>query len=319
MDALRLLDGRLKLRHLVLVDVLTTHGSVIAAAGALHITQPVATRTLRELESILGVPLYERGPRGVAPTIFGETFTRHARAILAQLTQAGRHVTELADAHRGTVVVGTDPGGVGLLLRAVARLKSERPELTVIIREGAAEALAVELGAGRVDLTVGRRVPNADDAEVQAVLCSEPVGVFTRAAHPLALRPAVTFADLQSHPWIIPGAETGLRREAELLFARHSLPLPENRVEVTSLHAVRQLLLEGDLIALLPAPIGHADPGLRALPLPLNSVKSPIAMTTAAGRMASPGAQTLMQMLRDLAAEAPESEAPQLPVPSRAS
>ncbi|MEO6794784.1 MAG: LysR substrate-binding domain-containing protein [Mycobacterium sp.] len=304
MDRPRLLDGRLKLRHLVLVDVLTTHGSVIAAAAALHITQPVATRTLRDLESILGVSLYERGPRGVTPTIFGETFTQHARAVLAQLAQAGRHVTELADAHRGTVVVGTDPGGANqLLLRAIARLKTDRPQLTVLVREHAAEVLSVELGAGRVDLVVGRRGASVAVGETRTPLYTEPVGPFARGAHPLLSQHAVTFADLAAYPWIVPGVETGLRREVEHLFARHGLPLPENRVEVTSLQAVRQLLLESDLVALLPSSIGQDDPRLAVLPIPLHSVKSAIVITTAAGRAPSPGAQTLIELLAELTGE----------------
>ncbi|MFC7585587.1 LysR family transcriptional regulator [Nonomuraea antimicrobica] len=63
----KLLDGRLKLRHLVLVDVLSTQGTVIGAARALHVTQPVVTRSLQDLEQVLGVALYDRGPRGLTP------------------------------------------------------------------------------------------------------------------------------------------------------------------------------------------------------------------------------------------------------------
>jgi DNA-binding transcriptional LysR family regulator len=51
----RLLDGRLKIRHLVLVQTLTQHPSIVAAANALHVTQTVLTRRLRELEQILTV------------------------------------------------------------------------------------------------------------------------------------------------------------------------------------------------------------------------------------------------------------------------
>ncbi|MFI0468301.1 LysR family transcriptional regulator [Saccharopolyspora sp. 5N102] len=109
MEPPRLFDGLLKIRHLVLVDALTRQGSVVGAAAALHVTQPVATRCLHEIEEILGVTLYERGPRGVTPTVFGHAFTEHARAVLAQVAEAGRHIDELADASRGTVVVGALP------------------------------------------------------------------------------------------------------------------------------------------------------------------------------------------------------------------
>ncbi|MEO6886539.1 MAG: LysR family transcriptional regulator, partial [Jatrophihabitantaceae bacterium] len=151
MDIPRLLDGRLKLRHLVLVDALTEHGTLVAAATQLRVTQPVLTRALQEVEQILGVPLYDRGPRGVRPTIYGTAFTEHARSVLAQLTQAGRHVAELADAGLGTVTVGTHLAGSNLLLpRAIARMKRERPHVTVIIHEATPEALLTDLEAGRV-------------------------------------------------------------------------------------------------------------------------------------------------------------------------
>lgn len=83
-DEPRLLDGRLKPRHLVLVAALSRQGSVVGAAAALHITQPVATRRSHELEGILGVSLYERGLAGALRTSFGTAFADHARAVLAQ-------------------------------------------------------------------------------------------------------------------------------------------------------------------------------------------------------------------------------------------
>jgi len=157
MDAPRLLDGRLKLRHLRLVDALSEHGSVVGAAAHLRVTQPVLTRALRDLEEILGVSLYDRGPRGITPTLYGSAFTEHARTVLAQLTQAGRHLAELADAGLGTVTVGTHLAGSNLLLpRAIAALKADRPHLTVVIHEASPEALLADLQAGRVDFVVGR-------------------------------------------------------------------------------------------------------------------------------------------------------------------
>src|SRR5882724_13388004 len=95
MDADRLLDGRLKLRHLVLVATIAEQGSVVRAAERLRVTQPVVTRGLRELEAILGVELFDRGPRGVTPTIYGSAFLTHAQAVLTQVRQAGQHITEL--------------------------------------------------------------------------------------------------------------------------------------------------------------------------------------------------------------------------------
>ncbi|NHI11864.1 LysR family transcriptional regulator [Streptomyces sp. KO7888] len=166
MEMPRLLDGRLKFRHLVLIDALSRQGSVVGAAGELHVTQPAATRSLHELEDILGVPLFERGPRGVTPTVFGEAFTRHAQALL------------------------------------------------------------LELEAGRVDLVVGRLTGPSDERMERRKLYDESVEPVVRATHPLAGREAVELAELVGHPWILPGAETVLRREIEELFGRHGFALP---------------------------------------------------------------------------------------------
>jgi DNA-binding transcriptional LysR family regulator len=303
MYRLRLLDGRLKMRHLVLVDALTRQGSVIGAAAALHITQPVATRTLQELETILGVSLYERGPRGVTATTIGHSFTRHARAVLAQLSQADRQVTELTDPRRGTVVVGTNPVAHHLLPIAIAGLKSEHALLTVIVRESSPEALSAELEAGNIDLIVGRFTSPTTESEVRTPLYDEFIEIYSRAQHPLAQQRTINFADLGDYPWVIPGTETALRREIEQLFARHAMPLPDNRIEAPSWLIVRQLVLENDFIAALPGLIELYEPGLRALPVSFEPIEHSVGITTAAGRALSPWATALIERLQAVARE----------------
>ncbi|NKS53472.1 LysR family transcriptional regulator [Rhodococcus hoagii] len=304
MDMPKLLDGRLKLRHLLLVDALTSQGSVVAAAAALHVTQPVATRSLHDIESILGVSLYDRGPRGITPTIFGEAFTAHARAVIAQLTQAGRHVVELADADRGTVVVGTHLAGSNVLLPgAIARLKRERPLLTVVVREGTPEVLLTELQSGRIDLIVGRLTSPTDEMAVRRTLYAESVELVTRRGHPLAGRSGIELDDLTQYPWILPGVETALRRELEEFFARNSLALPENRVEATSFLTVRQLLIETDMVAVLPSLIPRDDVRLTTLPITLDPIGHSVGITLSAGRTLSPSASALVDFLAEFAAE----------------
>ncbi|MDT7669263.1 MAG: hypothetical protein QOC74_2046, partial [Pseudonocardiales bacterium] len=130
MEADRLLDGRLKLRHLVLVATIAEQGSVVRAAESLRVTQPVVTRGLRELEAILGVELFDRGPRGVSPTVYGTAFLAHAQAVLTQVRQAGQHIAELREGQAGSVTVGTHLAGSNVLLpRAISRLKRARPGL----------------------------------------------------------------------------------------------------------------------------------------------------------------------------------------------
>lgn len=302
MEIPRLFDGRLKLRHLLLVDALCRQETVVGAAAELYVTQPAATRSLHEVEEILGVPLFERGPRGVTATVYGEAFTRHARAVLAQLTQASRHVVELAEADRGTVVVGTHLAGSNILLpRAIAALKRERPFLTVVVREASPEELLLELEAGRVDLVVGRLTAPSGEGLLRCPLYDEAVSLVVRAGHPLAEQPDRTLADTLGFPWILPGQQTALRREVEELFARQGHELPRSRVEATSFLTVRQLLLETDMVAVLPALIVRDDSELAPLTVPLEPIGHRVGVTRSAGRPLGPSAQALMGSLEEVA------------------
>lgn len=299
MNLPKLLDGRLKIRQLVLLDALTRQGSVIGAAAELHITQPVATRGLQDVEEILGVSLYDRGPRGITPTIFGQAFTEHARAVLAQLNQASRHIVELADAERGTVVVGTHLAGSSVLLPvAIGRLKNERPSLTVIVREGTPAALLAELEGGRVDVIVGRLTSPTTEFLSRTPLYSETVRIFSNSQHPLAKVPTVDLRELISYPWILPGSETILRRELEEFFARHDLELPQNRIEATSFLTIRKLLMVDNFVAALPSLIAADARNLQPLAVPLDNIGHSVGITTASSRALSPSAVALIDSLK---------------------
>jgi DNA-binding transcriptional LysR family regulator len=302
MELPRLLDGRLKLRHLLLVDALSEQGTLVAAAAHLRVTQPALTRALRDLEEILGVTLYERGPRGMEATIYGAAFTEHARAVLAQLTQAGRHVAELADAGLGTVTVGTHLAGSNLLLpRAIARLKAERPHVTVIIHEATPETLLADLQAGRVDFVIGRLTGVPARGTAQQRLYDEPIRLVTRRGHPAAT--ARTLVELIDYPWVLPGTETALRGELEQVFGRHDLALPANRIECTSILTLRNLLVETDMIAALPMLIASDDERLRLLPVSIEPMSHTVGVTRSADRTVSPAARTLLGHLDAVAAE----------------
>jgi DNA-binding transcriptional LysR family regulator len=297
----RLLDGRLKLRHLLLIDALSDHGSMVRAAKHLHVTQPAVTRGLQELEDILGVPLFERTARGLDPTIFGEAFTLHARDVLAQLRQAGTHIADLAEGGRGSVTIGTHLFGSNMLLpRAVCTFKAEHPASTVLIHHATPDELHVELLAGRLDMIVGRLYPHPEPERVtDRPLYDEPIYLVTSRHHPLQSVPHRGLAELIDQPWVLPVAGTSLRREMEELLVSQGLRLPANRVECTSFLTVRQLLLRADAIGLLPALVAAEDPLLAPLGLPVPSLHRAVGATTAAGRTLSPAAQIMLSHLQD--------------------
>jgi DNA-binding transcriptional LysR family regulator len=301
--ATTLLDGRLKFRHLLLVDAITRHGTLVMAADELQITQPAATRTLRELEQMLGVTLFERHARGLAPTPFSEAFSTHARAVLAQVRQAEKHVAELKSADRGELVIGTHlAGGVALLPRAVASIKARHPMLTVVVREGLPSVLLSELEAGLLDLIVGRLTQPSDDVFTRLKLHEEPIRLVVRRDHPLAGAHLEDLGSLSGFPWILPSAETRLRAELEMFFTQHGIELPQNRVETTSYLAVRHLVAQTDAVAAVPEDILAELPGVEVLDVAVDTAGRSLGVTIPATRTLTPAAQAMLLTLRELAA-----------------
>lgn len=299
MELGRLLDGRLKVRHLTLVTAIADAGSLVRAAESLHVTQPVVTRGLRDVEEILGVPLFERLPRGVRPTLYGESFLDHARAIIAQLRSADEQVQLLRRGELGTAAVGTHLAGSNLLLpRAIAAAKAAHPHIIVTVTEATPATLQQQLLAGELNLIVGRVGPHPTERIRTEKLHDEPIRLVARVGHPAHSWESPTLADLVQFPWIMPIAQTALRPELERVFTEQGLDIPANRVECTSILTLRQLLVSTDAIAALPMFIATQDEALRLLPTGLASISRAVGVSFSADRPLSPAAGILLTHLR---------------------
>lgn len=306
----RLLDGRLKLRHLTIVATIADQGSVVGAARTLHVTQPVVTRALHEVEEILEVELFDRLPRGVTPTIFGVAFLGHARAVLAQLRDAANHIDLLSRAEIGSVQVGTHLAGSNLLLpTAIARLKEQHPQLTVIVREATPDLLENAMVMGDLDLVVGRLAAESPARLRQERLLMEPICLVARHDHPVHEGAPPSLSALTEYPWIIPVEQTALRAELEFAFLREGASMPGNRVECTSMLTLRHLLLTTNSVAALPLFVSRTDDKLKVIDTPLRDIRRSVGVTTPADRALTPAAEALLANLRLSAKEIDSREA----------
>lgn len=298
-----LLDGRLKIRHLILVTTIAEQGTILRAAEHMHITQPVVTRSLQEIERILGAELFTRGPRGVTPTIYGDVLIEHAYSVIGQITSAGETIARLSRADAGTVTVGTHLAGANILLpKAIAELIKRHPQITVIVREATPDILLSSLLRGELDLTVGRiSVVGGSPSTTQIGLYDEPIRLVTRTGHPVLDAELPSLADLQAFPWVLPATQTRLRQEVQKVFADEGLGLPEAYVESSSFLMVRNLLLETDAIAVLPELVVRYDRDLALLETGLPTIQRTVGVTIPSDRRLQPGANLLLQSLRRVA------------------
>ena len=123
---------RIKTRQIVLLVHMDRERSVLRAAEAAGMSQPAASKLLRELEEALGVELFARHARGVEPTAYGEIVVRHAHSVLSEMRAAQEEVESLKRGERLTVSLGTvmNPG-TDLVPLAISLLEQRFPKMIV--------------------------------------------------------------------------------------------------------------------------------------------------------------------------------------------
>ena len=298
--------ARLKTRQLLLLLALEDEGNINRAAQVLNITQPAASKLLKDLEDMLGVSLFDRLPRGMRPTWYGETMIRHARVALASLGQAHDEIQALKAGSFGQVSVGaiTAPG-LSLLPMAVALLKREQPSLRVSLQIETSDVLMERLAQGKLDMLVARLFERHDKTALRyQALTEEPVCAVTRPGHPLLGRRKLSLRDMADAGWIVPPAGSVLRHRFELMFQEQGLESPTNVVETTALLFMTRMLQQSDMIAVIATDVAryYAQHGLVAqLPIQLACTMDAFGLITRTDRPLSPAAQVMLRALKTCA------------------
>src|SRR6476620_8896108 len=181
------LKARLKTRQLLLLIALDDYRNIHRAADELHMTQPAASKQIKDLEEMLDVRMFERLPRGMEPTIYGETMIRHARMALTSLALAHDDIVTLKAGLTGQVEVGVImTPAMALLPRAIARVKEEAPLLRIGVQLETSNLLLDKLQHGTLDFMIGRIFDTGDTSGlIYEELTEEPACAVVRPGHPI--------------------------------------------------------------------------------------------------------------------------------------
>lgn len=253
-----MLRNRLKVRQLSLLATLASAPSLHKAAEQLGMSQPAATRMLHELEEMLCVPLFERTNRGLIATDAGQLLMRHATAFVAGIDKIYEDARSLKSGLSGSVRVGVASGArPDIVPRALLALKQQVPHLYVQLNDGAQAHLIADLRRGLLDLVVGR-APALDPENplhFQALYEESFVVVTGTSAGSARVRAQDVFADLVDHGWLLPPADTALRKTVENLFVAASGRLPLNVIDTVACVGNIALLNMSGYLALLPTSV----------------------------------------------------------------
>jgi DNA-binding transcriptional LysR family regulator len=280
--------------------------SFLQAANEMGLTQPSVTKIIHELEQFLDGPLFIRTNRGVVPTELGVLLGGRVKSIISEL----RFLTDELNAYRhgntGHVIVGTLISAAARLLpKAIALLSKEHPGVYLTIREGMTSTLFPALAAGEVDIVVGRIPEQEVISSLQtsishSVLFQEVFCPVVRVNHKLAAQNEIKVSELLEYDWILPPSGSPARTAAEALFKDSGCSLPKHYIESLSILTNIGLLMDTEMIALLPrdATLQFSQAGLiSALDLSANSPFGDVGYSVRADKELTPACERLIKCL----------------------
>jgi LysR family pca operon transcriptional activator len=300
------LDQRVKYRHLQCFLEIARQRSVVKAAAALSVTQPAVSKTIRELEELLGVALFERRGRGVTLTRFGDVFLRYAGASVTALRQGIDSITQARAGGGMSIKVGALPTvSTTVMPLAVSLFKQEDTGTVVRVVTGENSVLLSQLRTGDLDLVVGRLA----DPELMTGLgfehlYSERVSFVVRPDHPLLREMPFDLAKIAHYTVLMPTEGSIIRPLVDRFFISHGIATMPDQIETVSMAFGRRYTRMTDAVWIISHGVvtdDLADGVLTELPVETETTTGPVGLTTRADTPPSLPAVMLMQTIREAA------------------
>lgn len=248
----------MKLSHLRDVLAVSEHGSLRAAGRHLGIAQPAITRSIRDIEHELGVPLFERYAKGVRLTEMGRAFVRRAEAIQSEMRRATDEIEQMKGRTTGQVSIAlSSASSIALFPKVHSYFRKTYPDALLKVSESLFPAAEPEILGGKIDLYVGpiSHIGSSPRLHIEKIFDNDRL-VVARKGHPLV--EAKTFDDLVDAYWVdttlTMNNNTTRTRDIgfEQWFKEKGMPMPKVVVHARSVLVAMLTVANSDFLAILP-------------------------------------------------------------------
>lgn len=301
MTELENLASKVRIRQLRCFVHVARKKSFVIAAENLGLTQPAVSRSVRELEQIIGGDLFDRSLRGAQLTHRGQVLLDAAELGLLQISQGLIAAADDVDLSE-TVRIGALPNVCSQFLPDIIHtFKSSYPEVIVKVVPGVNAELLQGLRRGETDMVIGRLSSSDDMRGLQfETLFDEPLIFVVRSGHPLSARNA-TLESALTFPLILPPMGTIIRQEVARFMSAHGVSRLPDLIETTSSDFQRAYLQKTDCVAAVPHGVVQHDldsGDLIRLPLEDASLTGPVGLTLNPKARESAAASLILAQIR---------------------
>ncbi|MCC7286573.1 MAG: LysR family transcriptional regulator [Burkholderiaceae bacterium] len=301
------LVARLRVRQLALLLAVEQHRTVSRVASELGLTQPAVTKAVQEVEDIFSATLFERTARGLKPNAAGKAILALARHWLAELDATAEALKSIQTGREGRLRLGVAHGIPDTFLwPALQHLLDGATRVSVMTREGTTDELVTALVGRELDCALGRSYDgDATGLVQQALYEQEACLVMASASARRMARAPLELKQLANLNWILPPANTPMRRTYNAMFIAAGLQPPAPLLEAVygrSVGAVLRLVPDAIAIVAKDVLVDLVDAGgCEALPLQLGLNLPPICFFTTVDLDQHPVVGSLRQKMIDTA------------------
>jgi len=176
--------------------------SFTAAADEMHMTQSAASKLCAELESEIGLPLFDRTTRRVVPRDGAAELYEYAQEVLNTMRLAGRRLSALRSLESGEVSIASSPMTMyGIISNVIERFKLSHPKVSFDLHELSTDETIEYVRTGRCDF--GIVSTSSEDPQLSArVVYSHPLLLACSPKHALGQNTEVTWSEVAKHEHI---------------------------------------------------------------------------------------------------------------------
>jgi DNA-binding transcriptional LysR family regulator len=234
----------------LLLDAVARAGSFRRAAERLNLSASAINRQILKLEDDIGLPLFERLPRGIRPTAAGERLLTDIRRWRREQERAEGQLRDLKGQRRGSIALGAmECFGNTLLPDVIKKLHSVNPLIEVSVVIGGTDELLRKLNLKEIDFALLFNPPHRVAADAIRLLKARP-GLVMAANHPLALSQSLRFADCLQYGFVLPDQSLGIREFIDKAFAELGVEF-SGMVSSNSIALMKSMVKLGQTMAVL--------------------------------------------------------------------
>ncbi len=235
---------RITIRQLQVFEAVARYESYTRAAEAIYLTQPAVSMQIRQLEEVVGLPLFEVYGKQVRLSDAGREMLGYARQILRLLEEAEEAVSAIKGGQRGHLSISVATTANHFVTRLLAAFSAQYPDVTFSLDVANRRTLLDQLATHTADLIIMGQPPETPGLAGEAFL-ENPLVVVAVAGHPLLKRRKVLSPEaLRGQTFVVREQGSGTRTAMERFFAEHSISL-ETPMEFTSNETIKHAVEAG--------------------------------------------------------------------------